>query len=442
MTQTAPIRPAPAGSTNPPSARKVAVASLIGTAIEWYDFYIYGIAAALVLGPQFFPSFSSVGGTLAAFATFAVGFVARPVGGMIAGHLGDRIGRKSMLVATLLAMGGATFCIGLLPTYDTIGVWAPIILVTLRFVQGLAAGGEWGGAALMAVEYSPAGKRGFYGSFPAMGVPAGLILSNGVFLLLNGLTTEEQFAAWGWRLAFLSSIVLVLVGLFIRLAVGESPEFVKAKEENDQSKFPLGEVVRRSPKQVLLACGAHLGINAMGYLFLVYALSYMTKVVQFSRQQVLLALVCASLVWLATLGPAGKWSDRVGRRKVFLIGAGAMALWSVAFFPLMDTRSLPLALVALGGMALTLGIAYGPQAALFSEMFNTRVRYSGASLGYQLGATLGGGIAPFIATYLYSEAGGSYSVAAYMVVVSLISVVSVAAIAETYRRSLADVTAA
>lgn len=442
MTQTAPIRPAPAGSTNPVSARKVAAASLIGTTIEWYDFYIYGIAAALVLGPQFFPSFSSVGGTLAAFATFAVGFVARPVGGMIAGHLGDRIGRKSMLVATLLAMGGATFCIGLLPTYHTIGVWAPIILVTLRFVQGLAAGGEWGGAALMAVEYSPAGKRGFYGSFPAMGVPAGLILSNGVFLLLNGVTTEAQFAAWGWRLAFLSSIVLVLVGLFIRLAIGESPEFVKAKEDNDQSKFPLGEVVRRSPKQVLLACGAHLGINAMGYLFLVYALSYMTKVVGFSRQQVLLALVCASLVWLAALGPAGKWSDRVGRRKVFLIGAGAMALWSVAFFPLMDTRSLPLALVALGGMALTLGIAYGPQAALFSEMFNTRVRYSGASLGYQLGATLGGGIAPFIATYLYSEAGGSYSVAAYMVVVSLISVVSVAAIAETYRRSLADVTAA
>ncbi|MEV1286302.1 MFS transporter [Micromonospora sp. NPDC049679] len=439
MTRTVPTQAGP-DQKNTASARKVAVASLIGTAIEWYDFYIYGIAAALVLGPQFFPSFSSVGGTLAAFATFAVGFVARPVGGMIAGHLGDKVGRKSMLVATLLAMGAATFCIGLLPTYDTIGVWAPILLVTLRFVQGIAAGGEWGGAALMAVEFAPAGKRGFYGSFPAMGVPAGLVLSNGVFLLLNAFTTEKEFAAWGWRIAFLSSIVLVVVGLFIRLAIGESPEFVKAKQENDQSKFPLGEVVRRSPKQVLLACGAHIGINAMGYLFLVYALSYMTKVVGFTRQQVLIALVCSSLVWLAALAPAGKWSDRVGRRKVFLVGTGAMALWSIAFFPLMDTKSMPLALVALGGMALTLGISYGPQAALFSEMFNTRVRYSGASLGYQLGATFGGGIAPFIATALYSATGGSASVAAYMVVVSLISVVSVAAIAETYRRDLGDVT--
>jgi metabolite-proton symporter len=425
----------------PPTVRKVAAASLIGTTIEWYDFYIYGIAAALVLGPQFFPSFSALGGTLAAFATFAVGFVARPLGGIVAGHLGDRVGRKSMLVATLLVMGGATFCIGLLPTYKTIGVWAPILLVALRFVQGLAAGGEWGGAALMAVEFAPADRRGFYGSFPAMGVPAGLILSNGVFLLLTTFTSEKALADWGWRVAFLSSILLVVVGLFIRLAIGESPEFVKAKQERDQSRFPLGEVVRRSPKQVLLACGAHIGINAMGYLFLVYALSYMTKVVGFSKQQVLIALVCSSLLWLAALGPAGKWSDRVGRRKVFLVGTGAMALWSIVFFPLMNAKSMPLALVALGGMAVTLGVSYGPQAALFAEMFNTRVRYSGASLGYQLGATLGGGVAPFIATALYSSTKSSGSVAGYMVLVSLISMVSVVAITETYRRKPADVAA-
>jgi MFS family permease len=250
--------------------------------------------------------------------------------------------------------------------------------------------------------------------------------------------SDDTFAAWGWRIAFLSSIVLVLVGMFIRLAIAESPEFVKAKEENNQSKFPLGEVLRRNPKQVLLACGAHIGINAMGYLFLVYALSYMTKVVGFSKQQVLIALVCSSLLWFAALGPAGKWSDRIGRRKVFMIGTGAMAAWSVVFFPLMNAKSMPLALVALSGMAVTLGISYGPQAALFAEMFSTRVRYSGASLGYQLGATLGGGIAPFVATALYSATKSSTSVAGYMVAVSLISMVSVAAIAEKYRRSQAD----
>jgi metabolite-proton symporter len=422
-----------------PTARKVAFASLIGTAIEWYDFYIYGIAAALVLGPQFFPEFSSVGGTLAAFATFAVGFVARPVGGMIAGHLGDKIGRKSMLVGTLLAMGLATFAIGLLPTYATIGVWAPILLVALRFVQGLAAGGEWGGAALMAVEYAPADKRGFYGSFPAMGVPLGLILSNGVFLILSTTLTDDQFADWGWRLAFLSSIVLVIVGMFIRLAIAESPEFERIKAENKQVKFPLGEVVRKSPKQVLLALGAHLGINAMGYLFLVYALSYMTKVLDFSRNDTLIALVCASLLWLAALGPAGRLSDRIGRRKVFMFGTAAMAVWSALFFPLMNFGNLPMALVALGGMALTLGISYGPQAALFAEMFSTGVRYSGASLGYQLGATFGGGLAPFIATALYASGNSSFPVGVYMVIVSVISLVSVALIAETYRRDLAKV---
>jgi metabolite-proton symporter len=421
----------------PPTARRVAMASLIGTTIEWYDFYIYGTASALVLGPQFFPKFSAVGGTLAAFATFAVGFAARPIGGMIAGHLGDRVGRKVMLVGTLLMMGLATFCIGLLPTYQSIGVWAPVLLVVLRSLQGLATGGEWGGAALMAVESAPENRRGFYGSFPAMGIPFGLILSNGVFLLLTTLMPDKMFTGGGWRIAFLSSIVLVIVGMFIRMAIGESPEFAKAKEENDQSKFPLGEVVRRSPKQVILACGAHIGINAMGYLFLVYALSYMTKVVGFSKQQVLVALVLASLLWFAPLGPAGKWSDRVGRRKVFLIGTALMAVWSLAFFPLMNARSMPLALVALGGMAVTLGIAYGPQAALFAEMFNTRVRYSGASLGYQLGATLGGGLAPFIATALYSSTKSSGPVAAYMVVVSLISLVSVAAITEKYRGSKA-----
>jgi metabolite-proton symporter len=424
-----------------PTARRVALASLVGTAIEWYDFYIYGIAAALVLGKQFFPAFSSVGGTLAAFATFAVGFVARPVGGMIAGHLGDRIGRKAMLVSTLLAMGIATAAIGVLPTYAQIGVWAPVLLVTLRFVQGLAAGGEWGGAALMAVEYAPAGKRGFYGSFPAMGVPLGLILSNGVFLILSAVTTDAQFQAWGWRLAFLSSIVLVIVGMFIRLAIAESPEFERIKAENKQVKFPLGEVVRKSPKQVLLALGAHLGINAMGYLFLVYALSYMTKVLEFTRNDTLIALVCASVLWLAALGPAGRLSDRIGRRKVFMFGTAAMAVWSALFFPLMNVGTLPMALVALGGMALTLGISYGPQAALFAEMFSTGVRYSGASLGYQLGATFGGGLAPFIATALYASNKSSFSVGAYMVIVSVISLVSVALIAETYRRDLAKVEA-
>jgi metabolite-proton symporter len=417
----------------PTTVRTVAMASLIGTTIEWYDFYIYGISAALVLGPQFFPEFSTLGGTLAAFGTFAVGFIARPVGGIIAGHLGDKIGRKVMLVSTLLAMGVATFLIGLLPNYAEIGVWAPILLVVLRFVQGVATGGEWGGAALMAVEYAPKDRKGFYGSFPAMGVPAGLILSNGVFFLLTTVMSKEAFAAWGWRIAFLSSIVLVVVGLFIRLKIAESPEFAKVKAEKRVVKFPLGEVLRRNPRQVILAAGAHIGINTMGYLFLVYSLSYMTTVLGYRSQEVLVLVIVASLVWFAALGPAGRLSDRIGRRKVFLAGTALMALWSIAFFPLLNTKSTALAVVALAGMAISLGIAYGPQAALFVEMFSTKVRYSGASVGYQMGAVLGGGVAPLVATALYTSTGTATSVAVYMVVVSLISFVSVLAIKETYR---------
>ena len=403
------------------TVRRAVMGSFVGTAIEWYDFFIYGTAAALVLGPQFFPSDSDLAGTLAAFATLAVGFIARPIGGAIMGHFGDRTGRKSMLVLSMALMGAATVGIGLLPTYDAIGVWAPILLVVLRFTQGIGVGGEWGGAVLMATEHAPPGKAGLYGSAPQMGVPAGVILANVVFLVCTQSMSEQQFLAWGWRVPFLLSLTLIAVALWIRLGVVESPAFRAVAAENRIARIPILEVVATGWRTVLLAGGTFIATNGIAYVFMVYVLSYGTTELGFARGTMLTLLIASCPVWMLGMGLSAYVSDRVGRRRVYVISAIALLGMSAVFFPLIDTASLPVMLVAMLALAFVLGCTVGPQSAVFAELFPAHLRYSGASLGYQVGAILGGGFAPFLATWLYARFGSTLAISAYFVVVSLVS---------------------
>jgi MHS family shikimate/dehydroshikimate transporter-like MFS transporter len=408
------------------SIRRVALATLLGTAIEWYDYFIYGTAAALVFNQLFFPNFSPLAGTLASFATFAVGFVARPVGGIVIGHYGDKIGRKAMLVLTLVMMGLATFLLGLLPTYETIGVWAPILLVALRLMQGFAVGGEWGGAVLMAVEHSPRDKRGFYGSWPQMGSPAGLLLATGVFSLFSMLPSD-QFLAWGWRAPFLLSIVLVGVGLYIRLSVMESPAFSQVKESGTEARMPVVDVFRTHPKNVFLAMGMRIADNGFFYMFAVFSLAYATEQLGLPRSTILNSVLIAAAVYLVTIPAYGALSDKIGRRPLYMAGAASLALFSFPFFWLLNTKNEFLIVLALVlGFAAFHAAMYGPQAAFFSELFGTRVRYSGVALGYNLATLVAGGPAPFIATALLAwSAGAFWPVAVYMMVMACITLVSV-----------------
>jgi metabolite-proton symporter len=416
--------------------RRVAVASAIGTTIEWYDYFIYSTAAALIFGSQFFSTLSPASGTLAAFATLGVGFLARPIGGVLWGHFGDRIGRKAMLVASLLVMGLATVGVGLLPTYGQVGLLAPVLLLVLRLLQGLSAGGEWGGAALMAVEHAPARQRGRYGAFSQIGVPAGLILAQLVFYLVGNGLSEDQFAAWGWRLPFLFSIVLIGVGLYVRLSVEESPVFRTLRAERARSTSPIAEVFRERPRALVVASVSFIANTAIGYVFLAYLLSYGTSVLKVSRNLMLLVVIIGSVCWLVSIVASAIWSDRIGRRPVYLVGSVLLVLWSVPFFLLLDSRNLALMVIAVLVLTIGLGASYGPQSALFAELFEARYRYSGASFSYAVGAVLGGGFAPLIATALQASTGTSLSVSAYMVVVGLISLVAVWAMPETLGRDV------
>ena len=414
----------------PPPIRplRIALASFVGTAVEWYDYFIYGTAAAIVFGPLFFPKFSATAGTMAAFASFAVGFLARPLGAVVMGHYGDRVGRKSMLVVSLLIIGLATMTIGLLPTYESIGVLAPILLVTLRFLQGIGVGGEWGGAVLLAVEHAPAHRKAFYGSFPQMGVPGGLILANLVFLGVSASLGPQAFLSWGWRVPFLASAVLVMIGLGIRFRLTESPDFQRVRDAGQREQMPLVAVLKRHPRQVLLAAGAFIGNNTVGYIFMAYLLSYGTSVLGLSRSLILTCTLIAALVWLATIPWASALSDRHGRARILLWGSAGLTVTALSLFPLVDTRSPALILAALVALAVVLGITYGPLAALLSELFPTSVRYSGASLGYQIGAILGGGIAPMVAAALYARWRSSVPITLYLGAVSLLSLACIAAV--------------
>ena len=424
---------APAAAA-PNSVRLVAVASLVGTTIEWYDFFLYGTAAALVFNRLFFPTFDPLAGTLAAFGTYAVGFVARPVGGIVIGHFGDRIGRKSMLVLTLVIMGVATFLIGLLPTYEQIGPWAAVALVLLRVAQGFGVGGEWGGAVLMAVEHAPARARGFYGSWPQIGVPAGLLLSTAVFSWFAGLP-EEQFLTWGWRVPFLISIVLVVVGLVIRVRIVESPAFARVKADGQEARQPIVEVLRQHPREVLLAIGARFAENGAFYVYTVFTLVYGPQRVGVDRQTVLNGILLASAGALVAIPLFGALSDRIGRRPVYLFGAVFTGLFAYPLFWLFDTGSPGLIWLALV-IALVFAHApmYGPQAAFLAELFGTRVRYSGASLGAQLASVVAGGLSPFIATALLPYGRGP--LAAYVATMAVITIVAVLAASETHTRDM------
>ena len=420
--------------------RKVVAASFIGTTIEWYDFFLYGTAAALVFGELFFPGSSPLIGTLSAFGTFAVGFAARPLGGIVFGHFGDRIGRKAMLVTSLLIMGIATFLIGCLPTHATIGIAAPILLVLLRFAQGIGVGGEWGGAVLMSVEHAPKGKRGFYGAWPQMGVPAGLLLSTVAFITVQNATTEDQFMAWGWRVPFLISIVLVAVGLFVRLAVMESPAFKEVKDSGTQSDKPLVELVKDHKRDVLTAMGMRIAENGCFYIFTVFVLHYGEETLGLEKNTMLTGVVIAAGIGLLTVPFYGWLSDRVGRRKLYLTGAVFSLAFAFPFFALLDTKEPVLIWLAIV-LAVNIGhdLMYGPQAAYFSELFQTRMRYTGASVGYQLASVFGGGFAPLIAVALLAAGGDEpYLVALYMVAMSLITVVATYYARETFRSDISE----
>ena len=426
-------------SSSQTSITQVAAASFIGTAIEWYDFFLYGTAAALIFNKLFFPTFDPLSGTLAAFGTYAVGFVARPLGGIIFGHYGDRIGRKTMLSLTLLLMGIATFCIGLLPTYETLGAWAPLLLILLRILQGFGVGGEWGGAVLMAVEHAPVGRRGFYGSWPQVGVPAGLLLSTSVFSVVSTLP-EEQLLSWGWRVPFLLSLLLVGVGVFIRLRISETPAFNRVQETGVVVSIPLLAALRSHPRNILLAMGARLAENGVFYIYSVFVLVYVTEQLKLPRSTALNGVLLATAGELISIPAFGALSDRIGRRPVYMGGAAFSALFAFPFFWLIDTQHSTLVWLAIVlGLAVGHGAMYGPQASFFAELFGARVRYSGASLGYQLASVFAGGLSPLIATSLLQWSHGKpWPIAIYMIVMALTTLIAVYLAAETWQEDLLE----
>lgn len=422
------------------SLTKVALTSLVATSIEWYDFFLYGTAAALIFPRVFFPEASPLIGTLLAFSTFGVGFIFRPVGGALFGQLGDRLGRKRALVMVLLLMGVASTLIGLLPGYAAIGIAAPILLTVLRVCQGLAIGGQWGGAMLLVTENAPANRRGYYGSFAQLGVPVGLVSANLVFLGVTAVVSPEALIAWGWRVPFLISLALIAVALYVGLRLEETLAFEHMKEDLhvETRRLPVLDVFRLHPKEIALAAGAQTAITGTYYVMTAYMLSYGTEQVGASRTTMLVAVLLSSTVTIPALMYFAALSDRTGRRGVFMWGAALTAVWSFPAFWLINTGSAGLILVALAVYQVVFSMMYGPTAALFAEMFGTRIRYSGASIGYQLGGMLGGALAPIIATSLFVATRTSLSIAAYLAVVSLIGLVSVFLATETYQKDVVE----
>ncbi len=404
---------------------RAVVASTIGTAIEWYDFFIYGIVAGLVFGQLFFPESEPLTGTLLAFGTFFIGFIARPIGAAVFGHFGDRIGRKATLVTTLMLMGFSTFFIALVPTYEVIGMWGAILLTLLRFVQGIGVGGEWGGAVLMSMEWAKTNKnRGFIASWPQFGVPVGLFMGNVVVLGVVLAGDDQFFLDWGWRIPFFLSFLLVLVGLYIRLGVLETPTFRKMQAENKIEEAPILKVIKEQPKEIIVSALARVGENASFYIFTTFVLAYGTQYLDMERSFLLYGVMAASVLSLVWIPLFGWLSDRIGRRKMYIIGSASTAVFAFIYFAMMESGSASLIFFAIAVSLLPHNMMYGPQAAMIAENFKGSLRYSGASLGYQLTSIIAGGPAPMIAAYLLATYNDGLPVAIYVAVCAGISIIA------------------
>ncbi|UBH07318.1 MFS transporter [Leucobacter sp. Psy1] len=415
--------------------RRVLAGTLVGTSIEWYDFFIYAQAAGAVFATLYFAPAGETVGQIVAWASLGISFLFRPLGAVVAGHLGDRIGRKRMLVLTLIMMGLATALIGVLPTYAQIGVAAPVLLVLLRVLQGFSAGGEWGGAALMSVEHAPKGKRGLFGAYPQIGVPVGMILATATMWVITTAMTEEQFLAWGWRIPFLFSIVLIAVGYLIRRAVEESPIFKELQQRKGESAAPLKTLFSKHAKEVILAALIFIANNAAGYLLIAFFSAYATRPeadggLGLARPPVLLATTLASFGWLIFTLFGGIISDRLGRVRTFQIGYVLLGIWAIPMWFLIDTGNIVMYFLALFLMTVGLGLSYGPQAALYAEMFPADIRYSGVSIGYAIGAIFGGAFAPLIADLVFSATGQSWTIGLYILGVTIISLIAVSLVKE------------
>ena len=427
--------------------QKVAYTALAGTSIEWYDFFLYGAAAALIFPTVFFGEASPSTALILSFLTFAAGFIARPIGGIIFGHFGDRIGRKKTLVTALILMGVSSTLIGLLPTYAMIGVTAPILLTLLRFAQGIAIGGQWGGAMLLVTESAPSNERGYYGAFAQAGAPVGVILANLAFIITSASVSDESFLAWGWRIPFLASALLIAISMYIQLNLEDTKAFkeLQAYKEGLQKdintaqvpveKSPIIEAIRKYPKRIILAAGAFLSVQVTFYILIAFMLVYGVSNTNLSRDDILAAILIASAIQVPVQFVFASYSDKHGRKGIFMLGAILTALWAFAIFPLIDTGNFWYTLLAISGGLIFLAMMYGPQAAFFTELFTTEVRYSGATLGYQFGAIVGGAFAPTIATYLWTEY-DVFWVSVYISFASLLTLLSVMALTETYQTDL------
>jgi MFS family permease len=433
-------------STSESNMQKVALTALAGTSIEWYDFFLYGAAAALIFPTAFFGEATPSTALILSLLTFAAGFIARPIGGIIFGHYGDRVGRKKTLVMALILMGVSSTLIGLLPTYAMIGITAPILLTSLRFAQGLAIGGQWGGAMLLVTESAPSDQRGYYGAFAQAGAPVGVILANLAFITTSALVSEESFYSWGWRIPFLASAILIGISMYIQLNLEDTKAFKELqalresqKDDNEETmrRSPILEAIQKYPKRIALAAGAFLSIQVTFYILIAFLLAYGVASAEITRDDMLAAVLIASAIMVPVQFMFSSYSDRHGRKGVFMAGAILTGLWAFAIFPLVDTGNFWLIVLAITGGLIFVSMMYGPQAAFFTELFSTEVRYSGATLGYQFGAILGGAFAPTIAALLWKDF-GIFWVSVYIAIASLLTLLSVMALTETYQTDLND----
>ena len=433
-------------SASESSMQKVALTALAGTSIEWYDFFLYGAAAALIFPTAFFGEATPSTALILSLLTFAAGFIARPIGGIIFGHYGDRVGRKKTLVMALILMGVSSTLIGLLPTYAMIGITAPILLTSLRFAQGLAIGGQWGGAMLLVTESAPSDQRGYYGAFAQAGAPVGVILANLAFITTSALVSEESFYSWGWRIPFLASAILIGISMYIQLNLEDTKAFKELqalresqKDDNEEAirRSPILEAIQKYPKRIALAAGAFLSIQVTFYILIAFLLAYGVASADITRDDMLAAVLISSAIMVPVQFMFSSYSDRHGRKGVFMAGAILTGLWAFAIFPLVDTGNFWLIVLAITGGLIFVSMMYGPQAAFFTELFSTEVRYSGATLGYQFGAILGGAFAPTIAALLWKDY-GIFWVSVYIAFASLLTLLSVMALTETYQTDLND----